>query len=89
MRSTPLHREGTHTLFSASFDRTVKLWSVDDRAYMDSLYGHQVRACLPQCVTLVCSLEGEERRQASVQCAGIWCIAALAGTKAHRASEAR
>ncbi len=34
-------REGTHTLFSASCDRTVKLWSLDDRAYMDTLFGHQ------------------------------------------------
>lgn len=34
-------REGTHTLFSGSLDRTVKLWSLDDRAYMDTLFGHQ------------------------------------------------
>lgn len=34
-------RENTHTLFSASYDRTIKLWSLDDRAYMDSLFGHQ------------------------------------------------
>ncbi|KAG2439576.1 hypothetical protein HXX76_004928 [Chlamydomonas incerta] len=34
-------REGTHTLMSCSSDRTVKLWSLDDRAYMDTLYGHQ------------------------------------------------
>ena len=26
-------REGTHTLYSASFDRTVKVWSLDDGAY--------------------------------------------------------
>jgi len=36
-------REGTHTLLSAGFDRAVKLWSIDDGAYMDTLYGHQVR----------------------------------------------
>ena len=35
--------DGTHTLMSCSSDRTVKLWSLDDRAYMDTLYGHQVR----------------------------------------------
>ena len=35
-------REGTHQLFSGSYDRTVKMWSLDDRAYMDSLFGHQV-----------------------------------------------
>ena len=34
-------REGTHELYSAGFDRTVKLWSLDDRAYVDSLFGHQ------------------------------------------------
>lgn len=34
-------REGTHELFSGSFDRTVKLWSLDDRAYIDTLFGHQ------------------------------------------------
>lgn len=34
-------REGTHTLMSGSYDRSVKMWSVDDRAYMDSLFGHQ------------------------------------------------
>lgn len=35
------HRENTHTLFSGSFDRTVKTWSLDDRAYVDTLFGHQ------------------------------------------------
>lgn len=34
-------REGTHELYSCSFDRTIKIWSVDDRAYMDTLFGHQ------------------------------------------------
>ena len=34
-------RQNTHQLFSASFDRSVKLWSLDDGAYMDSLFGHQ------------------------------------------------
>jgi hypothetical protein len=34
-------RAGTHELFSASFDRTVKIWSLDDRAYVDTLFGHQ------------------------------------------------
>lgn len=34
-------REGTHELFSGSFDRTIKLWSLDDRAYIDTLFGHQ------------------------------------------------
>ncbi|GAX81002.1 hypothetical protein CEUSTIGMA_g8437.t1 [Chlamydomonas eustigma] len=34
-------REGTHQLFSGSYDRTVKMWSLDDKAYMDTLFGHQ------------------------------------------------
>lgn len=37
----PSPRDGTHTLASCSADRTVKLWSLADRAYMDTLYGHQ------------------------------------------------
>jgi WD40 repeat protein len=34
-------REGTHELYSASLDRSVKLWSLDDLAYVDTLFGHQ------------------------------------------------
>jgi len=34
-------REGTHELFSGSLDRSVKLWSLDDMAYVDTLFGHQ------------------------------------------------
>ena len=34
-------REGTHELFSGSADRSIKLWSLDDRAYVDTLFGHQ------------------------------------------------
>ncbi|RMZ55710.1 hypothetical protein APUTEX25_005751 [Auxenochlorella protothecoides] len=34
-------RLGTHELFSGSLDRSVKLWSLDDLAYVDSLFGHQ------------------------------------------------
>ena len=30
-------------LFSGSYDRTIKMWSLDDRAYMDTLFGHQVQ----------------------------------------------
>ena len=33
-------RSGTRTLFSASTDRCVKIWSLDDMAYVDTLYGH-------------------------------------------------
>merc|ERR1712107_561559 len=34
-------RRGTHTLYSASHDRSVKIWSVDERSYVETLYGHQ------------------------------------------------
>ena len=34
-------RDDTHVLYSGSFDRTVKIWSLDDRSYVDTLYGHQ------------------------------------------------
>ncbi|KAI7841799.1 hypothetical protein COHA_004523 [Chlorella ohadii] len=34
-------REGTHELFSGSLDRSIKLWSLDDMAYVDTLFGHQ------------------------------------------------
>ena len=34
-------REGTQELFSASLDRTVKIWSLAERAYVETLYGHQ------------------------------------------------
>jgi len=34
-------RDGTHQLFSASFDRTIKSWSMGDMMYIDTLYGHQ------------------------------------------------
>jgi ribosomal RNA-processing protein 9 len=30
----------SHTLFSCSFDRTVKVWEVDDRVVLDTLHGH-------------------------------------------------
>lgn len=34
-------RPDTGQLFSAAYDRAVKVWSVPDRAYVDSLFGHQ------------------------------------------------
>lgn len=34
-------RQGTHQLFSASLDRAVNMWSLDDMAYVDTLFGHQ------------------------------------------------
>jgi ribosomal RNA-processing protein 9 len=31
----------THELYSCSFDRSVKLWNVDQMAYVETLFGHQ------------------------------------------------
>merc|ERR1712113_411422 len=36
-----IFRESTHELFSCSMDRTVKIWSLNEQAYVDSLFGHQ------------------------------------------------
>ena len=43
-------REGTGQMFSVSTDRTLKVWSLDDMAYVDTLFGHQsdVLAVAPQ-----------------------------------------
>ena len=30
----------SHTLFSCSLDRTVKVWDIDDKIIIDTLYGH-------------------------------------------------
>lgn len=34
-------RRGTNQLYSCSSDRTVKLWSLDELAYVETLFGHQ------------------------------------------------
>uniref|UniRef100_A0A8C4Q0K4 Ribosomal RNA processing 9, U3 small nucleolar RNA binding protein n=1 Tax=Eptatretus burgeri TaxID=7764 RepID=A0A8C4Q0K4_EPTBU len=34
-------RKGTHELYSASYDRSVKVWNVDEMAYVETLFGHQ------------------------------------------------
>ena len=34
-------RRGTHQLYSCSTDRTVKVWSLDEMAYVETLFGHQ------------------------------------------------
>ncbi|KAK9811211.1 hypothetical protein WJX73_010914 [Symbiochloris irregularis] len=34
-------RQGTHELYSCALDRTVKTWNIDDRTYIDTLFGHQ------------------------------------------------
>jgi len=34
-------RVGSHQLFSGSHDRTVKIWNIDEMAYVETLFGHQ------------------------------------------------
>src|ERR1700736_5983760 len=34
-------RKSSNQLFSTSADRTLKLWSLDDLAYLETLFGHQ------------------------------------------------
>ncbi|CAB4432752.1 unnamed protein product [Rhizophagus irregularis] len=34
-------RKGSNQLYSASFDRTIKIWNIDELCYVDTLYGHQ------------------------------------------------
>ncbi|MBE3045026.1 hypothetical protein IMZ48_21205 [Candidatus Bathyarchaeota archaeon] len=34
-------RRGTNQLYSCSNDRTVKVWSLDEMAYVETLFGHQ------------------------------------------------
>ena len=46
-------RDGSLELYSASHDRTVKVWSLNDMAYVDTLFGHQARGCFRRFV-LVC-----------------------------------
>ena len=41
-------RQNTHQLYSASFDRSVKLWSVDEMTYIETLFVKRDFACLKQ-----------------------------------------
>lgn len=34
-------RQMSSELFSGSFDRTIKIWNAEDRAYINTLFGHQ------------------------------------------------
>lgn len=34
-------RKGSHQLYSASADRSVRIWSMDDMAFVEALFGHQ------------------------------------------------
>lgn len=57
-------REGTHELYSGSLDRSIKLWSLDDMAYVDTLFGHQAGAPLPLRPALPCSAAARAGRRA-------------------------
>ncbi|KAI9034418.1 WD40-repeat-containing domain protein [Hyaloraphidium curvatum] len=43
-------RRGQNQLYSASFDRTVKVWNADEGAYIETLFGHQ--DCIPSVAAL-------------------------------------
>jgi len=34
-------RRGSNQLYSSSKDRTIKIWSLDELAYIETLFGHQ------------------------------------------------
>lgn len=44
------YRQGTSELFSGSFDRTIKMWNMDDRAYINTLFGHQSEVLTIDCL---------------------------------------
>jgi len=44
-------RQGSHDLYSGSFDRTVKLWNLDEMTYVDTLYGHQSEITAIDCLS--------------------------------------
>ncbi|KAF2293149.1 hypothetical protein GH714_037981 [Hevea brasiliensis] len=43
-------RQGTSELFSGSFDRSIKIWNVEDRAYISTLFGHQSEVLTVDCL---------------------------------------
>ena len=43
-------RQGSSELFSGSFDRSIKIWNVEDRAYMSTLFGHQSEVLAIDCL---------------------------------------
>lgn len=44
------YRQGSSQLISGSFDRTIKLWNVEDRTYLDTLFGHQSEVLTIDCL---------------------------------------
>lgn len=63
-------RGGSRQLFSASADRTVKVWNADSSAYIETLYGHQAE------ITALDCLERERVLSAGADCTcRVWKIA--------------
>ncbi|OCL04978.1 WD40 repeat-like protein, partial [Glonium stellatum] len=58
-------RRGTHQLFSASADRTIKIWSADELAYVETLFGHQ-----DSVVSVAGGLEGKGGQEICVSVGG-------------------
>ncbi|CAJ0940890.1 unnamed protein product [Ranitomeya imitator] len=52
-------QKGTYQLFSASHDRSVKVWNVAENAYIETLFGHQ------DCIT---GLDSLSRERGSIDC---------------------
>eukprot|EP00210_Caulerpa_lentillifera_P001041 g1004.t1 len=38
-------QKGSHQLFSCGYDRTVRVWNLDDFSFVDTLFGHQSEVC--------------------------------------------
>ena len=45
-----MFQPGTSQLFSGSFDRTMKLWDVEDRSHINNLFGHQSEVLTIDCL---------------------------------------
>jgi len=43
-------QSGTNQLFSCSDDRSIKIWSLDDRAYIETLFGHTAQVTAVDCL---------------------------------------
>ncbi|KAH7301497.1 hypothetical protein KP509_23G029700 [Ceratopteris richardii] len=48
--SSVVFRQGTQQMMSASYDRSIKLWSAEDRSYIDTLFGHQSEVLTLDCL---------------------------------------
>lgn len=44
-------RKGTHTLLSASSDRSVRIWNAAEGSFVEDLFGHYSRVCALDCLS--------------------------------------